>query len=348
MIIIIGAGLSGILTAYFLKKEGIPFKILEARNRVGGRINSIYRKDESPIEMGATWFTNQHTNLIALLKELKIESFEQLMDQSVFYQANATAPAQLVQIPADGSSYRISGGTSNLINTLVQKLDSTDILLNQSVKHIALNEAGVVVESEMQFVGNKVVLAIPPKLWANNISFEPGLPADLRNVALQTHTWMEDAIKVALTYREPFWEQENKPATLFSNAGPVSELYDHCNHERTKYALCGFVNSGFKNCSFSERKEKVINQLKNIFGVSVEEFMHYEECVWSKENATFHASEIPLFPHQNNGNPMFKKSLFDDRIIISSSESASVFPGYMEGAVLSAIATANKIIKGQP
>jgi len=60
MVIIIGAGLSGLLTGYRLKKEGIPFKILEARNRVGGRINTVNGINNTPIEMGATWFTNQH------------------------------------------------------------------------------------------------------------------------------------------------------------------------------------------------------------------------------------------------------------------------------------------------
>jgi monoamine oxidase len=36
IVILIGVGLSGLLCAYRLKKEGIPFKILGARNRIGG------------------------------------------------------------------------------------------------------------------------------------------------------------------------------------------------------------------------------------------------------------------------------------------------------------------------
>jgi monoamine oxidase len=344
MIVIIGAGLSGLLTGYLLKKEGIPFKILEARNRVGGRINTLYRKDEAPVEMGATWFTKEHTNLMGLLEELKLGYFAQVMTESVFYQATATTPTQLVQIPADGSSYRISGGTSKLINTLVDKLDSRDILFNKSVKQIRFLDDDVEAKVAELFTGSSIVLAIPPKLWANNISFEPALPNDLIKVARQTQTWMEDSIKAALTFKEPFWEQQRIPATLFSNAGPVAELYDHCDLERSNFGLCGFIHSSFKNLSFAERKEKVLIQLKNIFGASVLHFLHYEECVWSKEAQTFQLSEPPLLPHQNNGHVIFRQSLFDGRIIISSSESAAAFAGYMEGAVLSAMEAVNKIL----
>ena len=62
-VIIIGAGLSGLSTAYQLKKAGINFKILEAQSHLGGRIETIYGKQDTPMEMGATWFGEEHLNL---------------------------------------------------------------------------------------------------------------------------------------------------------------------------------------------------------------------------------------------------------------------------------------------
>jgi monoamine oxidase len=59
-VIIIGAGLSGLSTAYQLKKAGINFKIIEAQDRIGGRIETIYGQDDTPMEMGATWFGKEH------------------------------------------------------------------------------------------------------------------------------------------------------------------------------------------------------------------------------------------------------------------------------------------------
>ena len=344
MILIIGAGLSGLLTGYRLKQAGIPFKILEARNRIGGRINTLYKLNNAPIEMGATWFTHQHQNLIALLHELEIEYFEQFMNNTAFYQSSPTSSATIIQIPHQSPSYRISGGTSYLINTLYEKLDKNDVLLNQSVKDIRIHHNSVEVIANEVFEGTKVVLAIPPKLWSKKIIFTPNLPIDLLSIAKQTHTWMEDSIKVALNYKQPFWEHENLPSTLFSNSGPIIELYDHCNHEKSKYALCGFLNSSNKNLSSSERKEIVLKQLKPLFGKKVEEFVAYTDCIWSEEEHTFEPSDDFLFPHQNNGNPIYSNPLFDVRLLISSSETALKFPGYMDGAVYSGNAAAQKII----
>ncbi|MEC5158081.1 flavin monoamine oxidase family protein [Chryseobacterium sp. MP_3.2] len=347
MIIIVGAGLSGFLTAYLLQKEGIPFKIVEARNRVGGRINTIYRENEAPIEMGATWFNSQHPHLIALLEELGIERFEQFMDSKVFYQTNPNLPAQIVEVPKNEPSYRISGGTSTLIDTLLQKLKPEDIILNQAVNHITINGKIITIKAEKVFQADMVVLALPPKLWANRITFEPEISKDLREIALHTHTWMEDSIKIALTFAKPFWKEENIPRTLFSNVGPVVEFYDQADTKNSKYALCGFINSAFQKLSKAERKQLVINQLKNIFGSSVTEFSHYEECVWSEDSECFQDSVSPLYPHQNNGNPIFRDTYFDQRLIFSGSETSSRFPGYMEGAVISAKETVRKIVELQ-
>ena len=344
MILIIGAGLSGLLTAYRLKQEGIPFKILEARNRVGGRINTLYGKNNTPLEMGATWFGNQHTSLSALLKELEISFFEQYMDGTVYFQSNSSSPAEAIQIPSQPPSYRISGGTSNLVQTLYQKLDKKDILFNQTVKEIKFLKSSVQVFTDKLIEASTVVLAIPPKLWSKKILFHPQLPKDLMSVATQTHTWMEDSIKLALTYEEPFWEQNKLSGTLFSNVGPITEFYDHSNHSRSKYALCGFIDSSFKDLSYFERRAKVIDQVTNVFGEKAEKFIEYKECVWRLEENSFEEDITNIFPHQNNGNPIFGKPYFEDKLIISSSESSPEFPGYMEGAVHSANITASKII----
>ncbi len=345
MVIIIGAGLSGLLTAYRLQEQGIPYTILEARSRIGGRIHTLYNEKQAPVEMGATWFGDYHTEVVRLLEELDIPRFTQHMDATVFYEPVGSNGAQQVEIPPQAASYRVAGGTSALINAIYDKLDSANVLLNQSVKSIRYLNNKVQVLSKKTFEGDVVVLALPPKLWASQISFEPQLSDNLKQLSLQTHTWMEDSIKVAITYPTPFWKEAQKPSSLFSNIGPVTEFYNHENIEKSKFALCGFINASYSKLRNEERQKLVINQLVTVFGTSAQEYTAYHECVWSKEPQTHVVSKSPLFPHQNNGNPLFRESLWNNSLFISSSESAKEFPGYMDGAISSANETATKIIK---
>ncbi|TXE07410.1 FAD-dependent oxidoreductase [Gelidibacter salicanalis] len=344
MIIIIGAGLSGLLTAYRLKSAGIPFKVLEARARIGGRIHTVESAQNTPVEMGATWFGDSHTNLMVLLKELDLNYYEQYMQGTVFYQPLANAPAQEIQLPSQPPSYRISGGTSHLITILSQKLDPADVLCNQEVTNISYQNNTLKVQAAEVFTASRVVLALPPKLWSKKIIFSPPLPKPLTCIAEETHTWMEDAIKVALTYPKPFWRHQDFAGALFSNAGPITEFYDHCNQDVSEFALCGFINPAYKNLSVEDRKSQIVAQLKAVFGTQAAQFLDYKECIWSNEVHTFETSDPPLLPHQHNGHEIFRPPYYDERLFISSAEVASKFPGYMDGAVHVGNATAQKII----
>ncbi|MEP7197410.1 MAG: FAD-dependent oxidoreductase [Saprospiraceae bacterium] len=73
-VIVIGAGFSGLAAAYKLSKMGIKVTVLEARNRVGGRVFSHQPKSGNGqvIELGAEWVGNSHERLIALCKEFNL------------------------------------------------------------------------------------------------------------------------------------------------------------------------------------------------------------------------------------------------------------------------------------
>ena len=54
VVIIVGAGAAGIGAAVRLKKENVPVIVLEARNRLGGRL--VCKKiDDVSIDLGGCW-----------------------------------------------------------------------------------------------------------------------------------------------------------------------------------------------------------------------------------------------------------------------------------------------------
>jgi monoamine oxidase len=338
-IIIIGAGLTGLLIAYRLKQLGFTIQILEARDRLGGRISTLLSANETPVEMGATWFGNQHTNLIKLLDELNISYFEQYMKGTAFFEAFSTAPPQTIQIPQDSPSYRIESGTSNLINTLANELNQNEIKLSQPVKELIFENGTVRIKTNNgTFKGDIVISTVPSALLVSSIQFTPSLPMEFIRIAMNTHTWMQDSIKVALIYQTPFWKNKKLSGTIFSNVGPITEFYDQSDNTETRFALCGFVNGSYIQITKTERKEKVMNQLFKIFGEEAMDYLSYEELVWSEEIYTKDKKQnsVSVYPHQNNGNPIFSNAFYDNRFFIAGSETSTDYPGYMEGAIVSA------------
>ena len=71
-IIIIGAGASGLMAAKTLSAEGKKVLILEARNRIGGRIHTI-KKDKLFLESGAEFVHGDLPVTLGLLKEANIK-----------------------------------------------------------------------------------------------------------------------------------------------------------------------------------------------------------------------------------------------------------------------------------
>jgi monoamine oxidase len=344
-ITIIGGGLTGLTLSYLLKKKDFSSTILEARDRSGGRIYTKYRPETTPVEMGATWYANNHIQIQRLLQELNIGTFKQDQGGRAIYEPISTSPPQLVPLPPnEDPSFRIRGGTSTIINQMVDALDPKTLLLDHAVKSIAKNKDGFKIETNKEvFHSDILVSTLPPFLLNKSIAFNPRLPSDFTDVAEHTHTWMGESIKIALTYKEPFWRNKDSSGTIFSNVGPISEMYDHSNYENNQFALKGFLNSAYSATTKKQRIDTILKQLQKYYGEQSKDYLFYEEVVWSNEPLTFASYNSDLLPHQNNGNSIFRKDYLGGYFLIAGSETSPSYPGYMEGAVHSAMVTCESI-----
>jgi len=346
-IVILGGGLTGLILNYLLKQANRKCLLLEARDRLGGRSLTTDRKGNAPIDLGATWWQKDHIYLQELLSELNLTSFSQKFDGKAFYEPDASTPHQLVALPQGGdSNNRIQGGTSTLIAKLAIFLPADRLYLNQEVQSIRVDEQHLIVATKSQsFRAQKVISTIPPFLLQNKVAFTPQLPAALLQVMQQTHSWMGDSIKIGLTFAKPFWKSELLSGTVFSNAGPITELYDHSNFETDLFALKGFMNNSYYSATKQQRKNLALNQLRKYYGKAVDDYLTYEELVWRNEAHTFVDYSEPVFSHQNNGHAIYQKPLFDNRLYIAGSETSAHFPGYMEGAAASALWVYTNLMK---
>ncbi|MCO5723920.1 flavin monoamine oxidase family protein [Robiginitalea marina] len=344
-VLIIGGGLTGLTLQHLLRNLPLKVVLVEGRKRLGGRILTHREPGGAPIEMGATWLGSQHTRLGSLLEGLGLETFPQKLGEKAFYEWISTSPPQLVDLPPNNApSYRIRGGTDSLIAALAAALDPATRFLGERVETIRSLPAGLrVTGTGRTLEAQMVVSTLPPYLFLQTIQVFPKLPADLAGVMEKTHTWMGESIKFGLSCPAPFWDEPTSSGTVFSNVGPVSEMYDHSRYEGDAFALKGFLDGSYASLGYGERKAMVLKQLKKYYGARTDDFTAYFETVWAREPLTYAPYSTAVLPHQNNGHPLFREPCLGGRLVLAGSETAPEFPGYMEGAVASAGSAFNRV-----
>ncbi|MFT5749085.1 MAG: oxygen-dependent protoporphyrinogen oxidase [Ancylomarina sp.] len=73
-IAIIGAGISGLTMAFKIAQSGKKVLLLEAKDKAGGCLNTLYGEDGFWVEMGAHTFYSSYTNTIDLIKSIGLEA----------------------------------------------------------------------------------------------------------------------------------------------------------------------------------------------------------------------------------------------------------------------------------
>ena len=74
-VVVVGAGLSGLMAARQLKQNGKNIHILEARNRTGGRMVRKLTDSGHFVDLGGQWGGQSHHRFRELVSELGLETF---------------------------------------------------------------------------------------------------------------------------------------------------------------------------------------------------------------------------------------------------------------------------------
>ncbi|KAF4407910.1 flavin monoamine oxidase family protein [Streptomyces lycii] len=117
-VVVVGAGPAGLMAARRLSKAGVGVAVLEARDRVGGRTWSD-TVDGAWLEIGGQWVSPDQSELLALLDELGMETYERYRDgDSVYISPDGTRTRYA------GDRFPVGGKTADEMERLIQLLDA--------------------------------------------------------------------------------------------------------------------------------------------------------------------------------------------------------------------------------
>ena len=340
--VIIGGGLSGVYAGYLLMRKKKSFAILEARGRLGGRILCPeYQGFFS--DLGPSWYwPDIQPKMSHLIDEMGLTGyrlFEQGMGRFQSVIGDVRNVGEYVMEPL---SWRLIGGMTALIEKLCEKIPEKAVRLNHPVCKIKKKTEGALVgvgelekEPRALFRAGTVILALPPRLAAATILFEPELSFDLTQAMLKIGTWMAGHAKFYTLYEEPFWREEGLSGQAFSERGPLCEIHDGSNSSGAPYGLTGFVGVPAVQ-RHHERlvTEAILAQLAVIYGDKAARPTAFFYQDWAREPYTAtRYDQPPMLEHPFYHPPAGKPSIWDGTILFAGTETAEQHGGYLEGAL---------------
>ncbi|HQY59144.1 MAG: FAD-dependent oxidoreductase [Nitrospira sp.] len=346
---IVGGGLAGLYAARRLHALGISFQLLEARERLGGRILSANDQGQSSndgFDLGPSWFwPEMQRGMAALVEELGLATFPQQSEGEVIVERTSREePKRYQGIPQAPPSMRVAGGTGALITALSEKLPPEALHLSMRVTHATLSHSDVLLTiiardgAEHEVVAEHVIFALPPRLLASSVAFMPDIDAATAIRWRDTATWMAPHAKFFALYQHPFWREAGLSGTAQSQVGPLIEIHDATTASGTP-ALFGFLGVGAdQRAAIGEDAltRACIKQLARLFGPEAGQPRATLLKDWAADPLTATADDRSPSGHPEPAQAPWVTGAWKGRMFLAGSETSTTAPGYLAGAIAAA------------
>ena len=353
-VIIIGAGISGLVAGYDLTVAGYDVTILEARDRIGGRVLTIRSpfSNEHYVEGGAARIKPSHDLTIAYANHfnLTLDPFYATNGDYVdFSNGSRTIIDNTTYLNTSyGSTLRknylkIRGGSDQLTNAFANSSElSNKIYLNSAVTSIAQNSDNVIVNTGgNQFQADKVLCTVPLTVL-NKINFTPALSSN-KQTAMNGGFRYAPATRVYIQFKNRFWENESLNG--WGNTDLPEEIWQPSwDMSGNTGVLMSYLRwsaaENMDTLNDNERNNAVLNRWENIFAGSISNFDSGISKSWALDEWSKGAWASPTTTQNENLNDSIAQS--EGRIHFAG-EHASNDRGWMQGALFSGLRAATEI-----
>ncbi|GFE80620.1 hypothetical protein GCM10011487_26200 [Steroidobacter agaridevorans] len=346
---IVGAGLAGLYAARLLNAKGVDFVLIEARDRLGGRILTADHAGlpcEDGFDLGPSWYwPRAQPEMGALIDELGLGSFGQHSDGDVvFERMSRESPRRYRSVEQEQQSMRMAGGSAAVVRALARELPPERIWLNARVTAMSLIEDGVELsiahadgKTEV-LTARQVIAALPPRLLEATVTFSPDQELSTSKRWRDTPTWMAPHAKFFAIYDRAFWREAGLSGTAQSMVGPMVEMHD-ATTASGRAALFGFLGVGAEQRASIGKEALTRACLDHFARIYGDEALRPRATLlkdWAADPLTSTPADRAAGGHIVPGDAPWVSGPWQQRLVLAGSETSPSEPGYLAGAVAAA------------
>ncbi|MFG1797705.1 flavin monoamine oxidase family protein [Nocardia sp. NPDC049149] len=252
---------------------------------------------------------------------------------------------RLIDTDGGAQESRVVGGSQRIAVAMAARMPREDLLLATPIRRIAQTASSVIVHGDTVAVrARRVIVAMNPAL-SGRLTYSPQLPTD-RDLLTQ-RTPNGSVIKCMAVYEAPFWRDNGLSGQVIATAGPVKAVFDNSPAEGGPGVLLAFLEArtarALASGTEADRRAEVLAAFVRFFGAQAQRPRTYLEKDWAAEEWS-RGCYGAFFPP--NTWTAYGRALRMPvgRVHWAGAETATVWMGYMDGAIRSGERAADEIL----
>lgn len=267
---------------------------------------------------------------------------------ALFYMRSGGSFDALTKSEGGAQQDRVTFGIQALAEGLARDVDKpgSTVALDTVVRAITQEDDGVTVTcDDREYRARNAIVAVPPPL-ALEIDFRPQLSS--ARCELLRRLTMGRVIKCVAAYDRPFWREAGLSGQAVSDQGPVHVTFDASPASGRPGLLMGFIEGpaavAFGRESPEARRDAVLACFARHFGSEAARPREYVDRAWADEpfSRGCYAAVFPPGVWSTVGSTIRKP---EGRVHWAGTETATIWNGYIEGAVRSGERVAEEVLR---